>query len=204
MATEAEIRAEIDSYIRDNNEKYITPARLRSILVKVIDWVSDFFMAEIQSQFDALEADINTAFSLLETQITDDFADLSASVSSNFTTLSNLLTTQYGNVNIQVLTNSGSTVSWNVTSGNIATLTLTGNWSLNALTGMVAGQYYKLLLKQDATGSRTFTIPTTYYVVDGGAGVVPISAAANARMIITFMYDGTDMWVEYGENYSKL
>lgn len=192
MATEQEIRDEIDSYIRDNNEKYITPARLRSILVKIVDWITVVFIGDIQDQFDALE-----------TSLTTTVVNAITTMNSNFTTLSNTLTTQYGNVAVQALSNSGSTVSWNTSNGNVATLTLTGNWSLNALTGMVAGRYYKLLLKQDATGGRTFTIPNTYYVVDASAGIVPISSSANARMIITFFYDGTDVWVEYGENYTK-
>lgn len=41
MATLVEIRADIDDYLRDNNIKFITPGKMRDILVKVVDFVDD-------------------------------------------------------------------------------------------------------------------------------------------------------------------
>ncbi|MBS1690088.1 MAG: hypothetical protein JSS96_15265, partial [Bacteroidetes bacterium] len=47
--------------------------------------------------------------------------------------------------------------NWDVTAGQQAKLTLTGNTTLN-ITNMVVGQFYLLEVKQDATGSRTLAL----------------------------------------------
>lgn len=97
----------------------------------------------------------------------------------------------------------GATVTW--ATGGVkypnATVTLAGNRTL-AITGTVAGQSGTLVVKQDATGSRTLTLPAGSKVRDGGAGAITLSTVANAIDILSYYYDGTNYFWTYGKNYT--
>ena len=86
-----------------------------------------------------------------------------------------------------------STINWDV-AGIIATtktITLTGNITSFTISNPNPNSTYKLIIVQDATGTRTiggfagnFKFP---------AGIAPtLSAAANSVDVITFFYDGTN------------
>jgi hypothetical protein len=55
----------------------------------------------------------------------------------------------------------GTTISWTVSSGQKAKVTLGGNRTMSAVTGAVEGNTYFLWVIQDATGSRTLSWTTT-------------------------------------------
>jgi hypothetical protein len=81
-----------------------------------------------------------------------------------------------------------ATITWDVTSGSIAQVTLGGNRTLGALTGALAGTVYTLIVKQDATGSRALSYHSSYKFAYGAAPV--LTTGPNAVDIITFLYDG--------------
>ena len=93
----------------------------------------------------------------------------------------------------QTLTD-GATISWDASSGTIATVTLGGNRTLSNPSNLKVGTYM-LIIKQDATGSRLITWGTSYKFP---AGVKPtLTTTANAIDIISFYSDGTNMFGVY-------
>jgi hypothetical protein len=100
----------------------------------------------------------------------------------------------------QTLTD-GTTVTFNVSNGINAKVTLGGNRTL-AISNAIAGQTLVLKVIQDATGSRTLALPANCKVQNGGGGAVTLTAAANAVDILTFYFDGTNFWVTYGQNFT--
>lgn len=98
-----------------------------------------------------------------------------------------------------------ATITWNVLgySGKNATVTLGGNRTLN-VTNLANGGNYVLRIVQDATPPRTLTLGTgcTWKVVNGGAGAITLTNAANAIDILTFYYDGTNCYANLGANYN--
>lgn len=61
----------------------------------------------------------------------------------------------------QTLTDA-STINWNMNNGPVATVTLAGNRTLGLPTNITAGQTYKLIINQDATGNRTITFNAAF------------------------------------------
>jgi hypothetical protein len=101
---------------------------------------------------------------------------------------------------VQTLTD-GATITWNMSSGSNATVTLGGNRTL-FITGITAGTYGTLKVVQDATGSRTITLPAGSKVIGGGAGAVTLTTTASAIDILTFFYDGINYFWNIGKNYN--
>ena len=99
----------------------------------------------------------------------------------------------------QTLT-SGS-ITWDQTKGATATVTLTANSTLT-ITNAVAGMYGLIKVIQDATGGRTLTLPGGSKVINGGGGVVTLTAAANAIDVLSYFYDGTTYLWTVGYNYN--
>jgi len=103
---------------------------------------------------------------------------------------------------------SSTAVTWNV-SGNSTNykLTLTANTTLN-LSNVRNGDYGTIILTQDSGGNRTVTLGTvnggsaTHKVVNGGAGLVSLTATANAIDILSFTFDGTNIYWNKGLNYT--
>lgn len=91
----------------------------------------------------------------------------------------------------QILTD-GATVNWNMDSGASAQITLAGNRTMAAPTNLRAGASYLLLIIQDSTGSRTITWNSVF---KWAGGTVPVlSTTANAKDIISFWSDGTNLY----------
>jgi hypothetical protein len=85
----------------------------------------------------------------------------------------------------------GATITWNLSLGPMATVTLGGNRTL-AFSGTIRAGTYVLKVKQDATGSRTLAYPAT--VKTAGAAGITLSTGVNKEDIITFVSDGTNMY----------
>jgi len=100
----------------------------------------------------------------------------------------------------QTLTD-GATVTFSATAGVSARVTLAGNRTLS-ITNMNNGMYITLVVIQDGTGGRTLTLPAGVKVVNGGAGAVTLSSAANARDILTFFEIGDVIYCNVGRNYN--
>lgn len=90
----------------------------------------------------------------------------------------------------QTLTD-GATINWNLALGVAATVTLAGNRTLANPTNMASGYSYSIIVKQDATGSRTLAYGSAY---KWSGGTPVLSTTANAVDIITFISDGTNMY----------
>lgn len=96
----------------------------------------------------------------------------------------------------------GATITWTVAGiVNNATVTLGGNRTL-AFSGLANGMSGTLIVKQDATGSRSLALPAGAKVIGGGAGVVTLTSAANAVDILAWTYDGSVLYVNLGKNYN--
>lgn len=94
----------------------------------------------------------------------------------------------------------GST-TFDCTKGHYFTATLTGNiTAVFNSTGNIVGTEMILEFTQDATGSRTLTLPTTATAAQGG---LTLSTAANAIDIVKFIWDGTK-WRESGRDLTTV
>ena len=97
--------------------------------------------------------------------------------------------------------NTGTAYTVANTAASILNLTLTGNCVLTFPTPAAGGQF-TLLLKQDATGSRTVTWPST---VRWAGGTAPtLTATAGQTDVVAFLSDGT-YWLGFvgGLNFTR-
>lgn len=100
----------------------------------------------------------------------------------------------------QTLTD-GATVTYNITNGYNAKVTLGGNRTLS-ITNAAAGDYGTLIVIQDGSGSKTLTLPAGSKVISGGAGAITLTTTANAIDVLSWFYDGTNYYWTYGKNYN--
>ena len=89
------------------------------------------------------------------------------------------------------------TLTPDVAAGTIYNYTLTGNVTINALANAVAGSSMVLILKQDATGSRTLTSTMKF-----AGGTKTLSTAANSVDIVSVFYDGTTYYATLSKGYA--
>lgn len=82
-----------------------------------------------------------------------------------------------------------------------ATVTLGGNRTLD-IVGEANGMTGVLIVKQDATGSRTLALPAASKVIGGGAGAITLTTTANAIDVLSWVYDGTNFLWTKGLNFS--
>lgn len=101
---------------------------------------------------------------------------------------------------IQVLADD-TTISWDVSGGYNASVTLGGNRML-AISSMEPGDYGTIKIIQDATGSRTLTLPANSKVANGGAGALTLTSAPNSEDIVTFYYDGVSFNWNFAPNFN--
>jgi hypothetical protein len=81
------------------------------------------------------------------------------------------------------------TVTPTMSNGPVQKFTATGNFTLALPSGMTSGSSIVLIIRQDATGTRTCSIHASYKFSGGSK---TLSTAANSIDIITIFYDGTD------------
>ena len=95
--------------------------------------------------------------------------------------------------------NTSTAITLNLDNGSFQVLTLTGSATITMPTA-TAGKSFIILLKQDATGSRTVTWTT----VKWPSGVAPtITATASKLDIFSFFADGASWYgVTGGQNYT--
>jgi hypothetical protein len=92
-------------------------------------------------------------------------------------------------------------ITWNVTKLiNNAYVELTNNRILQ-LTA-INGSGGTLIVKQDAVGGRTLILPSNSKVINGGGGIVILEPTPYSCTILTFTYDGTYYYWNYGKNYT--
>ena len=96
--------------------------------------------------------------------------------------------------------NSSTAITLALTNGTVQIITLTANATITMPTA-AAGKSFILLLRQDATGSRTVTWTT----VNWPSGTAPtITATASKQDIYSFFSDGTSWYgITAGQNYTQ-
>lgn len=92
-------------------------------------------------------------------------------------------------------------VAWDMAAGANAKVTLGGNRAL-AINNVQSGMTGTLIVVQDATGLRTLALPDDSLVVNGGAGAIELTATADARDIISFVYDGEFFYWAFGLQFN--
>jgi hypothetical protein len=92
--------------------------------------------------------------------------------------------------NIQTLTD-GASISWDMDNGGFGIITLGGNRTLSNPTNVEAGSLYRLIVKQDGTGSRTLSFGTNYKFP--GAIVPVLTSTASAVDIFEFLAETTSV-----------
>lgn len=90
-------------------------------------------------------------------------------------------------INKPVVLTDGATISWNYSTGNIATITLGGNRILS-INNVSNNSFGVIKVIQDATGGRTLSLPGN---TPPGWG---LSAGANEVDILGFYFDGSSYW----------
>jgi hypothetical protein len=84
----------------------------------------------------------------------------------------------------------GATIATNTSSSETFTVTLGGNRTLSNPTSLTAGQTYKVIVTQDATGARTLAYGTAYKF----SGSSTLTTTAGAIDMLTFTsVDGTNV-----------
>ena len=78
-----------------------------------------------------------------------------------------------------------ATIAWDGSTLQVASVTLAGNRTLGAMTGIVPEATYVLIMSQDATGSRTLAWNSVYKFA--GGTVPTLTTAANAVDVFTFV-----------------
>jgi hypothetical protein len=99
------------------------------------------------------------------------------------------------NEKVHSLGTTSGTVAPNVANGNVQTITLNGNLTLNAFTSPVAGQSLTLIINTGGTG-RTLTSTMKF------AGADKTLSATNTTDIISIFYDGTNYWASLSKGFA--
>src|SRR6185437_5822635 len=107
---------------------------------------------------------------------------------SNFKLLvSDIVTRLPGVTNLSTVAFSATPV-FNGTAVGAFKITLTGNVTSSTATNLVVGVLYTFIIKQDATGGRTFVWPTSF------VGAMVIDGTASITNVQQFVYDGTSLY----------
>jgi len=85
----------------------------------------------------------------------------------------------------------GATISWDTDLGQVATVTLGGNRTINYPSNLESGSFYALEIIQ-GTGGQTLSWNTAFKFT--GAVAPTLSTAAGAKDYITFRSDGTNLY----------
>ncbi len=91
----------------------------------------------------------------------------------------------------------GSTVSWDVSTEDVAKVTLTNNVTFDAPSNPTTGQYISIVCIQDGTGSRTIAWNAVFEFKDDTAPTATTTASKGD--MFTFRYNGSK-WLEVGRN----
>jgi len=91
-------------------------------------------------------------------------------------------------------------ISWDTRDNDNATVLLAGNRTLDNPTNLINGKSYNLIVRQDATGSRTLAYGGAFIWSDGT--VPTLSTGANEIDVFTFIYDGSKLYGSLIKNFS--
>jgi hypothetical protein len=95
---------------------------------------------------------------------------------------------------VHSLGTTSGTIAPNVANGNVQTITLNGNLTLNAFTSPVQGQSLTLIINTNGTG-RTLTSTMKF---SGGSKTLSTTSTTD---IISVFYDGTNYWASLSKDF---
>ena len=98
---------------------------------------------------------------------------------------------------IHAIGTTSGTKTPDINDGNVQTITLDGDLTLNAFASATAGQTLTLIITQDGTGGRTLSSTMKF-----AGGTKTLSTAANAVDILSVFYDGSNYWASLSTNFS--
>ena len=125
-----------------------------------------------------------------------------SNITSGITPLSNVYLTgniNPGTVNVtsQTLSDASGTINWNMATGPVATVTLTGTGrTVAAPTNLKVGTII-LHIYQDGTGGRTITTWNSVFKWTAGVAWVATNTSPNAHDVLSFVSDGTNLYGSY-------
>lgn len=99
----------------------------------------------------------------------------------------------------QTLT-SAATITMNIESGLNAKLVLGHNVVLT-LDNLTNGSEGNIIIVQNASNFTLSILPGPY-VINGGGGSIVLTDGAGAITILSYTYDGTNLYINYGSNYT--
>lgn len=85
-----------------------------------------------------------------------------------------------------------ATISWVVSTAQVAKVTLAGNRTMAAPTGMVNGAFYSLMVIQDGSGSKTMSWNSVFKWTSSTAPI--LTTTASAKDVFVFRSDGTNLY----------
>jgi hypothetical protein len=94
----------------------------------------------------------------------------------------------------------GATINWDLSSNQVATVTLDQNSTLANPTNKQAGATYVLIVKQPAGANYTLAFSSEYQFASGSAPT--ITASNGAVDVLTFISDGTNMYGGFLQDFS--
>ena len=131
----------------------------------------------------------------LENVVEDTTPQLGGNLDGQGNTVSDVNLENYKETNYAL--SYAATITPDVANGNVQTVTLTGNVTFSAFSNPEAGQTLTLIVKQDATGSRTLTSTMLF-----AGGNKTLTTDANAVDIISVFYDGTNYYASLATDFS--
>lgn len=99
----------------------------------------------------------------------------------------------------QTLT-SASTITMDIENGANAKLVMGHNVVLT-LDNLTNGSEGNIIIVQDASNFTLSILPSPY-VINGGGGGIVLTDGAGAITILSYTYDGTNLYINYGSNYT--
>ena len=91
---------------------------------------------------------------------------------------------------------------WDYDLGYNAQITMVSDRALAEPTNASDGDYGTLVITQDAVGGWILGLPASFKVVNGGAGAITLSTAANSIDTISWVKKGSDFLVTLGLNFN--
>jgi hypothetical protein len=125
-----------------------------------------------------------------------DAANGNISITPNGTGASKITNINY-NETIYTSGSTTGTITPDAANGNVQSITLTGNITLNNFANAVSGQSITLIVKQPASGGP-LTLTST---MKWAGGIKVLTETANAIDIITIFYDGTTYYANLSTSY---
>jgi hypothetical protein len=96
--------------------------------------------------------------------------------------------------------NSGTSLALSFLNGPAQKVTLTGNCAFTVSNNLKPGSTGVLVLIQDGTGTRTVTWPAAFKWAGGAAPT--LSTAASSVDIVSFYYNGTNYYANFGKAFA--